>query len=138
MVRPLIAVVDQSETFLRLAGIALSQQGYRTFLTPAGSDVKEQIAQKRPDLVVLDTWLEHRESGWNLLHDLLIDKRTANTPIILCSSDPQPELVSDRVATLAPARSAVVTKPFDPEELVLKARALLNHRSESFSPEKER
>ena len=137
MVRPLVAVVDQSEALLRLAGIVLTHEGYRTFLTSASSDIKERVAQKRPDIVILDTWLESRESGWNLLQGLLVDERTADTPIILCSSDPQ--LVASRTSTLDPARSAVVIKPFDPEDLVLKARALLNHRSKThLSRENER
>jgi DNA-binding response OmpR family regulator len=121
---PLITVLDHDPAMLRLMEQVLTQAGYRTLLLPDGSDAYYKIKEQRPDLVVLDTWLETRGAGWDVLEIMRLDEETQHIPVLICSSD----VDGDEERTLRAAQPGcveVLTKPFEINLLVSKIRSLL-------------
>lgn len=113
--------------FFILMKLLLSLAGYRPLTIHESDGAYRRIVDEQPDLVILDTWLEDREKGWNLLQVLVLDERTSRIPVLLCSSDPQ--LVKariDGVNSLGGTRLGVLNKPFAAEALLGGISALLS------------
>jgi len=83
--RPLIAVIDDDPEILQMLHRALTFAGYRTVLWQRGKDAHRMIRQAQPALVILDLWLEARDSGEIVLDLLQLDPRTRSIPVIVCS-----------------------------------------------------
>ena len=84
-----IAVVNHDAVFLSLVRKILETEGYEAIICPEGTAAHEIISTGQPDLVLLDTWLEFRESGWTLLQTLRLDERTRDIPVVVATSDPE-------------------------------------------------
>ena len=87
MAGPLIGIADHDSVLIRLLDQVLTEAGFQTIQLPEGSRAYEEIKKTRPDLIVLDTWLESREAGWMLFQALRLDRETRNIPVLICSSD---------------------------------------------------
>ncbi len=90
--------------------------GYRTHVHHYGADAFELVKWLRPDLVILDLWLEQPELGELVLLFLAQDPLTQRIPVIICSADlgllrAPPERFQERGYVLVP-------KPFEPAQLL--------------------
>jgi len=120
---PLIAVVDHDTTYLRLIDTLLTTEGYRTLLMTAANTAHETIQRERPDLVILDTWLEDREAGWELLQKLQFSDDSEKLPILICSSDP--DEIEKRAVSFNERHVGMLRKPYDPDTLLERIKGLL-------------
>ena len=77
-----ILIVDDDETIRMLYADELTEEGYDVIASSDGSQLMELIAQKKPDLIVLDVWLGEY-SGLDLFQD--IQNTYYNLPVILCT-----------------------------------------------------
>jgi two-component system, chemotaxis family, sensor kinase CheA len=112
-----VFVVDHQETFLRLMEQILRADGHEATSCPAGDPAHELIARTQPDVVVVDTWLQVRDEGWELVQTLRLDERTRQIPIIVASSDA--ERVKERAEEISAMNNVLILpKPFDPESLL--------------------
>jgi two-component system phosphate regulon response regulator OmpR len=113
-----ILVVDDDVRLRGLLQQFLSKHGFR--VTTAG-DAKEALAQFEAiafDLLVLDVMMPG-ESGLDLTKRL----RAASTvPILLLTAMGETQ---DRIAGLAGGADDYLVKPFEPDELLLRLRAIL-------------
>lgn len=75
------------------------------------------------DLVLLDLKLPGGKSGLDILSDLR--RRKDATPVIILTAR---DAVSDRIAGLDSGADDYLVKPFDPDELAARIRALLRRR----------
>jgi CheY-like chemotaxis protein len=121
---PLIAVLDHDVVLLRLMESLLQAEGFRTLPLRDTASALPIIRRERPDILMLDTWVEDAESGWRLLRRLLANPDTRRIPLLVCSSDAQ---VFDRQTRILgrAERVEVVPKPFDTDALLEKLRSLL-------------
>jgi two-component system response regulator QseB len=81
------------------------------------------------DLVLLDVTLPGGKSGLDILSDLR--KRKDATPVIILTAR---DAVSDRIAGLDSGADDYLVKPFDPDELAARIRALLRRRDGRVEP----
>jgi CheY-like chemotaxis protein len=85
--RPRISVVNDNPDFLELMSAILDDDaGYEVTLFDGERTTIVQLAESRPDLVIVDLLLGGA-SGWELVTLSRADERLAETPIIVCSAD---------------------------------------------------
>jgi DNA-binding NtrC family response regulator len=78
-----ILVVDSYACVRQLLHEELSAEGFRVAGTAQVSSIAKWIASTKPDLVILDLFLE-KQTRWDLLHDL--KKLDAQLPVIVFSA----------------------------------------------------
>src|SRR3546814_1571927 len=83
MAQDILSVDDEDDIRLLIAGI-LEDEGYETRSAASSEEALEQIAARRPGLVVLDIWLEgSRLDGMELLH--LLRREHPDVPVVMIS-----------------------------------------------------
>jgi two-component system phosphate regulon response regulator PhoB len=116
-----ILVVDDEPDITALVAYHLAKRGYRVSTASNGVDALEIAARERPDLLVLDLMLPGR-SGFEVLEELQRRSETQGAGVILLTACSEKE---ERLRGLAMGADDYVTKPFSPEELVLRVAAVL-------------
>lgn len=117
-----VVVVDDDEAVMTFMRSLLDEEGYRTVSWSRGEGAYQFIREQRPHLVVLDVWMERRDTGWLLLDRLRAHPDTRDLPVLVCSADSAG--LRERAASLADARAAVMEKPFDIPEFLGAVRRL--------------
>ena len=104
---------------------ALCGQGHEVRIAGDVDAARAALAQRRPDLVVLDLHLREGASGYILLAILSADTGRRRIPVVACTGDPE-----DFELAQADARfSAVLAKPFAVTTLVETVGALVEGAS---------
>jgi len=115
---PLVMVVDDEPAIVRLVEDELRSQGFRVVSAESARDAVRLAQETHPTLMILDVRLPDA-SGFDVMAEL---HRRQNLPIILLSAS------DDRAETVRGLDSGAddyVTKPFSPEELSARVRAVL-------------
>jgi two-component system phosphate regulon response regulator OmpR len=115
-----VLVVDDDERLRRLLVRYLTDHGFRVTAAADAAEARDCLRSLRPDLMILDVTMPG-ETGLDLVDDL---RRSGDTdlPVLLLTARGAPE---DRIAGFEAGADDYLGKPFDPYELVLRARALL-------------
>src|SRR5256884_20591 len=113
-----ILVVDDEAHIVELARIYLTREGYDVEGVGDGAQALTRFGQIKPDLVVLDIMLPGAD-GLTICKKI---SKQSNVPIsMLTAKDELP----DKVVGLEVGADDYLTKPFHPQELVARAKALL-------------
>src|SRR5665213_1736602 len=121
MVRSLsfkVLVVDDEDHIVELARIYLTREGDEVEGVGDGSQALVRFAQVKPDLVVLDIMLPGAD-GIAICKEI---RKQSQVPIIMLTARDE---VTDKVVGLEIGADDYLTKPFHPQELVARAKALL-------------
>ena len=116
-----ILVVDDDADFRGLVVSALAQAGFEPLEAATGSDALDCATRKRPSLVVLDVRLPDL-SGYEVCRELR-DRLGASVPVMFVSGERIESF--DRVAGLLVGGDDYLAKPFELDELVARARRLV-------------
>src|ERR1019366_1165376 len=116
---PLVLVVDDDQGLREYLRVNLELAGYSVREAENGERALVAIEDQAPDLVLLDVVMPGVD-GWQLLRQL--EERHGSIPVIMFSGK-----VDDEAAAEAAERGArgFGGKPFDPEELLARARRLV-------------
>ncbi len=125
-----ILVVDDDKAIVRLVRAYLEQAGYQVFVAYDGEMALHIIRAERPDLVVLDLMLPGRD-GWDITRIVRADPTLAGIPIIMLTARVED---TDRIVGLELGADDYITKPFNPREVVARARAVLRRTAGEFAP----
>jgi DNA-binding response OmpR family regulator len=125
--KPLIAISNHDAVLLGLIQKTFEDDGYRTMLLPTGSAGYNVVKEYRPDLIMLDTWLQNESGAWLLLQILRMDPETKHIPVLLTTAEGGD--FAKRADSL-PKESGIdlIAKPYDQESILEKARAALARR----------
>jgi DNA-binding response OmpR family regulator len=127
MNKPVILVVDDDHKILRLLRIELNAQGFQVIMAERGKDALELIERQRPDLIVLDIIMPGMDG-----HEVLRRVREkSGVPVILLTAKGTD---SDKIAGLELGADDYLSKPFNPEELTARVRAVLRRSQVRESP----
>src|SRR6202158_4768167 len=113
-----VLVVDDEAHIVELARLYLSREGYEVEGVEDGSQALARFSQVKPDLVVLDIMLPGAD-GLTICKEI---RKQSQVPIIMLTARDE---ATDEVAGLEAGADAYLTKPFHPQELVARAKALL-------------
>jgi two-component system, OmpR family, phosphate regulon response regulator PhoB len=119
-----ILVVEDEPGIAELVRFALSSSGYRVQLAADARQGRAALARGLPNLILLD-WMLPDESGVQWLKSLRADKRTKQLPVVMLTAKGQEQ---DKVSGLDAGADDYVTKPFSPNELLARIRAVLRRR----------
>ncbi|MGE0598056.1 MAG: response regulator [Dehalococcoidia bacterium] len=115
---PLLLVVDDEAGILRLLKLELSAQGFRVITANSGEQAVKQADEHRPDAVLLDIMMPGL-SGLEVMRRL---RERSNLPIILVTAKDKD---TDKVRGLELGADDYIVKPFNPDELGARVRAVL-------------
>lgn len=118
-----ILVIDDSDDLLALLRQVLTDDGYKVLIAEDAATGTALALEADPALVVLDVGLPDR-SGVDVIRDLRAAGFVA--PVLMLTAHAG---VSDRVSGLDAGADDYLAKPFDPDELVARIRALLRRAS---------
>lgn len=125
-----ILVVDDDRQIVRLVRSYLEQAGFAVLTAADGTTAVQTIRSERPDLVVLDLMLPGRD-GWEITRWLRADAHLAATPILMLTARVED---SDKIHGLELGADDYLTKPFNPEEVVARVKAILRRAKGDFQP----
>jgi diguanylate cyclase (GGDEF)-like protein/PAS domain S-box-containing protein len=122
-----VLIVDDELHNRKLLGLLLRAEGYVTESAADAAEAMTAIAQRPPDLIMLDVMMPGMD-GYQLATMLKTDPVTLHIPIIMLTA----QLDRDsRLAGLKAGAEEFLTKPFESAELRLRVRNLL--RLKAFS-----
>lgn len=127
---PHLLVVDDDARLRELLRRYLSDNGFRVTSAEDAADARAKLAALAFDLVVLDVMMPG-ESGLALTRALRAEDRV---PVLLLTAMAEPE---DRVNGLEHGADDYLSKPFEPRELVLRIRNLLQRRPSDDVPRRQ-
>ncbi len=117
----LVLVVDDEPHIVALVAYHLTKSGYRVSTATTGADALVLARRDKPGLVVLDLMLPGI-SGLDVLQELRKDPGTAEIAVLLLTARRDEQ---DRIQGLSLGADDYLTKPFSPQELVLRVKAIL-------------
>jgi DNA-binding response OmpR family regulator len=123
-----ILVVEDEPSVAEVVGLYLRRAGYAVRVVDNGHAALREIDQQPPTLIVLDLMLP----GLDGLAITRHVRERGDIPIIMLTARSQE---TDRIAGLEMGADDYVTKPFSPQELVSRVRAVLRRVKPSGADE---
>ncbi len=123
-----ILVVEDEQNIQEIVCLYLRRAGYQVSAVSDGQQALDFLARQSPDLIVLDLMLPVVD-GFEITSRVRL---AGNVPIIILTARREE---SDRIAGLEMGADDYVIKPFSPQELVSRVRAVLR-RTRPVSDEK--
>ena len=120
--RDLVLVVDDDEQVLRLLRRVLERAGFECVPIGNGRSAHAAAVESRPDIILLDLMLGDT-TGDQILAEIRGDFRTRLIPVVFLTVRGS---LKDKVEHLLAGADDYVTKPFIPEELVARLRAVMS------------
>ena len=116
-----VLVVDDEPDIVALVAYHLARAGYRVSTASSGPDALDAARRERPALVVLDLMLPGM-SGYEVLEQLRAGDDTRGVAVLMLTARREEQ---DRIHGLSLGADDYLTKPFSPQELVLRVAAIL-------------
>ena len=121
---PTVLIVDDEQHIRLLIEQTLEEledDGVELITARDGDEALDAVANQHPDLVFLDVMMPKRD-GYEVCRAIKGDPATAGTTVFLLTAKGQ---AVDREQGLAAGADDYLTKPFDPDELLDRARTAL-------------
>src|SRR5919198_4268015 len=113
-----VLVVDDDPRILSMMRRVLQLDGYEVVLAPNGDAALDAIRRDGVDLVILDLMLPGRD-GFEVCRTM---RQESGVPILMLTARDE---AADKVTGLDCGADDYVVKPFNPDELLARVRALL-------------
>ncbi|HKV49998.1 MAG TPA: response regulator transcription factor [Gemmatimonadaceae bacterium] len=120
-----VLVVDDEPDIVGLVAYHLAKTGYRVSTASTGGDALSMARDEHPALIVLDLMLPGM-SGFEVLEQLRASDATRHVAVLLLTARREE---ADRIRGLLLGADDYLTKPFSPQELVLRVGAILRRVS---------
>ena len=125
---PLVMAVDDEAGILRLIKLELSTQGFRVVTASSGEEALRTAEEQRPDIALLDIVMPEM-TGLEVMRRL---RERSTIPVILLTAKGSE---GDKVRGLELGADDYLAKPFSPDELSARVRAVLRRTVGSSSTE---
>src|SRR3989442_6175918 len=128
-IEPLVLAVDDEAGILKLIKLELAEQGFRVVTASSGEEALKVAEEQRPDLILLDILMPEM-TGLEVMRAL---REQFNAPIILVTAK---DSDSDKVRGLELGADDYIVKPFSPDELGARVRAVLRRSTGAGNAER--
>ncbi|WP_282935509.1 response regulator transcription factor [Paenibacillus sp. RC67] len=117
-----VVVVDDEPNIVEVIRLYLEHAGYEPFIVYRGNEVMQMIREQAPDIILLDVMLPDK-SGFELCSDIRNDPGPlSRTPIIFLTAKGES---IDKLRAFNLGVDDYIVKPFDPNELIARIKAVL-------------
>lgn len=117
-----ILVVDDDRMLRTLVAHKLSRIGYEVDQAENGQDALDSAAEKIPDLIILDGMMPVMD-GIECLRNLKSSEKTSDIPVFMLTARRGEE---DVVEALRLGAADYLSKPFNPDELILRIQRFVS------------
>ncbi|MEI7998396.1 MAG: response regulator [Candidatus Omnitrophota bacterium] len=127
MIKKRILVVEDDRDINELIRYNLEREGFEVLSLYDGGQVQDVVATRKPDLILLDLMLPERD-GLDIARELKRESNTRNIPVIMITAK---GTESDVVVGLSMGADDYIPKPFSPQVLVARIKAILRRKADS-------
>ena len=120
-----VLIVEDEPAIAELVAVNLRHHGFETVWAEDGAAAQRALDAALPDLILLD-WMLPGASGIELARRWRSEPRTREVPILMLTARGDEP---DKIAGLDAGADDYITKPFSPQELVARMRAVLRRRA---------
>ena len=113
-----ILLVDDEPDFVQSLKVILEKKGYAVITASDGREGLEKARHERPDLIILDVMLP-KMNGYEVCQLLKFDEKFWEIPVVMLTARAQDQ---DKVTGKETGADGYITKPFDPEQLIIKIK----------------
>jgi len=117
-VQKTVLLVDDDADFVEMNRVLLEDSGYSVRVAYNGRQCLEEVAARRPDLIILDMVMEKASDGFDVSRELRNSEYTKGIPLVMITS------VNDTIpfriepdSTWLPV-DTLIEKPIDPSLLL--------------------
>ena len=125
--QPLVLVADDEPRITKLVAISLSEDGFRVITASNGEEALRKAEEYRPDVVLLDIVMPDID-GIEVMGQL---REGRAVPVILLTAKGS---TADKAKGLDLGADDYIAKPFHPDELAARIRAVLRRSTGASSP----
>ena len=125
-----VLIIDDDMNIQELLRLYFEKDGFDTAAVGRGDLAEAEIANQKPDVVILDLMLPGK-SGFDILRDL---RKRSDVPVIMLTARGE---TLDKVVGLELGADDYVEKPFEPKELLARVKAVLR-RIDALTRKQER
>lgn len=116
-----ILIADDDDLLVDLVRFKLEAKGHRVVTAMNGSEALRMVGAEKPDLLVLDSMMPVL-SGSEVLRSIRSSEDTADLPVVMLTARKGQD---DVVTALQAGAMDYVTKPFIPDELLVRIEGIL-------------
>jgi len=117
---PLVLIVDDDDKLREFVRVNLEMEGYTVREAASAHEGLAALEEQSPDLVLLDVMMPEMD-GWEMLRQLHERHGMGAIPVIVFSG----QVEEDAGEVVARGAQAFVGKPFSPQSLIERTKALL-------------
>lgn len=128
-----ILVVDDSMMNLKTIELALVSGGFEVILAPDGREGLRLAESIRPDLIILDVEMPGMD-GYEVCRRIRRSSALATLPVMMLTANTS---LHEKIQGLEAGADDYMGKPFETEELLARARALLRRSVISIQPQEQ-
>lgn len=122
-----ILLADDSITIQKVIELTFAETEHRVVAVGSGRDLLDRVGTLNPDAVLCDVVMPDM-NGYDICQTLKSDPATLHIPVVLLTGTFEP---FDRSRALAAGCDAIVTKPFEAEELIRTVEDLLRRKPQA-------
>ena len=117
---PVVLIVDDDDKLREFVRVNLEMEGYTVREAASAREGLEALEEQSPDLVLLDVMMPEMD-GWEMLRQLHERHGMGAIPVIVFSG----QVEEDAGEVAARGAQAFIGKPFNPQSLIERTKALL-------------
>jgi two-component system phosphate regulon response regulator PhoB len=119
--KPLVLIVEDEAALVTMLRYNLEKEGFAVCEAGDGEEALVQIAERKPDVVLLD-WMLPLVSGIEVCRQIRRSPSSRTLPVVMLTARGEE---GDRVRGLNSGADDYVVKPFSPTELIARLRAVM-------------
>lgn len=128
-----VLVIDDEQHILDLVSINLNMSGYEVDIAKDGAEGLAKAKTTNYDAIIVDVMMPKLD-GYTVCEQLRSNSSTKETPIIMITAK---STLDDKVKGFDSGADDYITKPFEPQELLVRLKALMRRSKKPIPQDKK-